>query len=90
MSIKHTPGPWYALDYGGYINLQTEDCYSEGGLLDLDKDENAVDNGLLAAASPDLKAALDAVIAAFPKEVLKDQMNEDYHLIEAAYEKINL
>jgi len=34
-----------------------------------------------------LKRALKAVVDNFPEEVLKDQMNEDYDLIEKALKK---
>jgi chromosome segregation ATPase len=52
--MKHTKGPWYAIDYGGYWSIQSEDEYSEGDLLNEEKDPNAEANARLAAKAPEL------------------------------------
>ena len=68
---KHTPGPWFAVEYSGYWNLQGEDYYDEhDDLLDADKIgvEKAEANALLAAAAPQLLKALEktsAIISAW-------------------------
>lgn len=56
--LKHTPAPWYAVNYGGYITIQSTNFYENTNILDEDKCERAEDNGLLCAAAPDLLEAL--------------------------------
>jgi hypothetical protein len=55
--MNHTPGPWYAVEYGGFWNIQTDDCYSESDVLDVEKvgnEETTEANAKLCAAAPDL------------------------------------
>lgn len=55
---KHTPGPWYPVEYAGYWNLQSDPFYSdEDDLLNEEHCAAAGDNAKLAAAAPDLLAA---------------------------------
>lgn len=57
--MKHTPGPWFALEYAGYYNLQTVDEYSDtNDLLNIEKDPNAEANAKLAAKAPELFQAV--------------------------------
>lgn len=57
--FKGTPGPWHAVNYGGYFNLQTTAFYSgRNDLLNEDKNKLAAENAQLAAAAPDLLKAL--------------------------------
>jgi hypothetical protein len=61
---KYTPGPWFAVEYAGYFNIQSQDGYGEKyNLLDREEDENAEANAKLIAASPDLLEALQDVMA---------------------------
>lgn len=50
---QFTPGPWYPVNYSGFINLQPDEFYGQGNnLLDQAEYKNAVENGQLAAAAP--------------------------------------
>ncbi len=57
---KHTPGPWFAVNYAGYNNLQAEPVYGSPDLLNGQTmgAEQAEANAKLAAAAPDLLEAL--------------------------------
>lgn len=55
---KHTPGPWFAVDYAGFVSIQSVDEYSDSDVLNIAVDPNAEANGKLAAAAPDLLEAL--------------------------------
>jgi hypothetical protein len=69
---KYTPGPWFAVEYAGYFNIQSQDGYGEKyNLLDREEDENAEANAKLIAASPDL---LEACI-----EALKEMEFHNWH-----------
>lgn len=64
---KHSPAPWYPINYGGYIHLQSEDYYSNSNLLDEDKCDRAIANGQLASCAPDLLEALQELTELFKK-----------------------
>lgn len=71
--LNHTPAPWYPVNYGGYIEIQSTDYYeNDTRLLDEDKCEHAEANGLLCATAPELLEALKECINAMeygdPKE----------------------
>ena len=60
IELKHTPSPWYAVDYGGCQILHTAPCYGNKDLLD-SEDVGlgfAISNGMLCAAAPLLLSAL--------------------------------
>lgn len=62
MSTKHTPGPWFAVEYSGYWALQGEDFYNEhDDLLDDEKCNEAKANATLASAAPELLEAIEAL-----------------------------
>ena len=57
--MSHTPGPWYFVNYGGFVQLQIKDEYpstlkEKTNLLDEDHYANAEDNGKLAACAPEM------------------------------------
>ena len=57
--MKHTKGPWVAIEYGGYWNIQKEDAYSNTyDLLNEEKCPDAEANAKLAAAAPELLQVL--------------------------------
>lgn len=62
---KFTKGPWYAVEYAGFFNLQTTDEYSYDNLLDKDCIDEAEANANLCAASPAMYEALQEVAAYF-------------------------
>jgi hypothetical protein len=65
MNHPTTPGPWHAVEYAGYWNLQGKDYYSEhDDLLDEDKvgAATAKANALLAASAPQLKEENERLI----------------------------
>ena len=54
-----TPAPWFAVDFGGFHILKSQDFYDVGvDLLNEDKCNQAKQNAQLAAAAPDLLEAL--------------------------------
>jgi hypothetical protein len=53
-----TPGPWHAVQYACYWELQAEPFYGEKSLLNHDECTSAGLNASLAAASPILLSAL--------------------------------
>lgn len=57
MEAKHTPGPWFAVDYAGTFVIQDSEYY-EGRMLlsrdDCKSKEQAKANAMLAAAAPEL------------------------------------
>jgi len=61
MNTKHTPGPWYPVNYAGLMHIQDGPFYTDKNILDDEYvgEEEVEANGLLAAAAPDL---LDIVI----------------------------
>lgn len=66
---KFTPGPWFPIDYCGYINLQSVDFYEEkNNLLDAESCGAYEANGALAAAAPDLYEALRFIAEGHPFE----------------------
>lgn len=53
--MSYTRGPWFAINYAGWINLQTKKEYEySSNILDSEHYENAEENGKLAAAAPEL------------------------------------
>lgn len=69
---KHTPGPWFAVNYSGYYSLQKEDYYSDkDDLLNEEKCPDAEANAKLAAAAPDLLEVLQKVIHAIQHSNMK-------------------
>jgi hypothetical protein len=54
--VKHTPGPWYPIAYGGFWDIQTEKYYGETSVLNEDSCPNAEANATLAARAPELLA----------------------------------
>lgn len=77
--MKHTPGPWYAVEYAGYINIQTTDDYSiEDDVLDADiigYDQMLV-NGNLAAAAPEMYELLKRASAMLVSESWRKDYNQ--------------
>lgn len=85
MEDKHTPGPWFAVEYAGYWNMQSERFYTdEGDLLDEEHTAAAGDNAKLAAAAPDLLAAARIAISSLLNREL------GYEELRAAIEKATL
>ena len=60
--MKYTPGPWFAVNYAGYNNLQAQEYYGEPDLLNEQQSVNAEENARLAAAAPELLEALKDII----------------------------
>lgn len=59
-----TPGPLYAVDYAGFIQLHTVPSYGNKDLLNCEECPEAVANGQLFAAAPDLLQALYSLVQA--------------------------
>jgi|GEM_PF-4826185 len=76
---KHTPGPWFAVEYAGYWNLQTEPFYTdEGDLLDEEHTAAASDNAKLAASAPALLADIRK-LATVAEMLSPDTLSGLYH-----------
>jgi hypothetical protein len=59
---KHTPGPWYAVEYAGFWNIQDERDYEGVNLLDEEKCDNAEHNAMVAAAAAELLEVLKGAV----------------------------
>lgn len=88
--LQTTPGPWQWLggnaiwDNTNHL-VATTVVYKE----DLNIEHSrCVGNAKLIATAPELLQAFNAILENFPIEVLKDQLNEDYELIENVIEKL--
>jgi len=71
--MKHTSGPWYAVYYAGFWNIQDGPYYRDKSLLNEEVNPNAQANAQLAAAAPDL---LEAIKYYF--DVLKEVNGPDW------------
>ena len=61
---KHTPGPWYPVEFAGFHVIKTEPYYDAGDdLLDVEESPNAEANAKLIAAAPELLECLKEIIA---------------------------
>lgn len=54
MEAKHTPGPWYPVEYAGFWHIQKADFYTEADVLNEDHYREAEANAKLCASAPDL------------------------------------
>lgn len=60
---KHTPAPWFFLQYANFGKLQTSKYYEEDDdLLDLEDHDRAEANGHLASAAPDMLKCLEEIM----------------------------
>jgi hypothetical protein len=77
MTHKFTPGPWYAVEYGGFCNIQDESGYSESNILDAEIVGNDVAeaNAKIAAASPELLKAL--------KDLVKGLLDSKHYMCDS-------
>ena len=90
--MKHTRGPWFAVNYACFWNIQREDFYNDkDNLLDETICPDAEANAKLIAAAPDLLEALkkytDSMIEKNQQEKwfkkYEDDANADRILITA-------
>lgn len=56
--LKHTPGPWYAVNYADFWDIQDDPHYGKTDLLDAHTCDQAEANAKLMAAAPELIKAL--------------------------------
>jgi hypothetical protein len=78
-NLKHTPGPWFPINYAGFWDIQTKDEYSETSVLQDDHYNNAEVNAKLCAAAPELLKVLQDVV-----EDWKNGPRCPYSIFEAA------
>ena len=80
MSTKHTPGPWFAVDYAGSFCIQSGPTYEDKDLLSYDSFsgqkycvsiDTAEANATLAAAAPDLLEACLTAKAMYEAQGIK-------------------
>jgi hypothetical protein len=69
MAIKHTPGPWYPVEYADSFIIQDGPYYEDDNVLSYDafssiKEDTAKANAKLAAAAPELLVALEGAVTA--------------------------
>jgi len=55
---KHTPAPWFPVQYAYKYNIQTVDCYAENDVLDLEYSPNAEANAQLISCAPEMLEVL--------------------------------
>lgn len=63
--VRHTPGPWFAIQYANQWCIQSEEGYegANSDVLDEEFTDKAEANAHLIAAAPDLLAALEVLKA---------------------------
>jgi Na+/phosphate symporter len=63
MNTNHTPGPWHAVEYAGYWQIQTSENYDDDHIqvLDVESTESAPANAALCAAAPEMLEVLQMV-----------------------------
>lgn len=61
-SFKGSKGPWHAVNYAGWINIQRSPYYGSKNLLDESKNPNAEHDAALMRAAPDLLKAAESAI----------------------------
>lgn len=98
IALSSTPGPWeVSVGNKGSIFGDLDNAAHDGdnpyigtvaGIGVGEDIPECTANAKLIAAAPELLSAFNAIIENFPKEVLKDQLNEDYELIESVIEKL--
>ncbi|GAB4003107.1 hypothetical protein GCM10028807_62890 [Spirosoma daeguense] len=84
---QHTPGPWFAVNYAGFLILQTEPFYGESDLLNESICKEAEANARLMAAAPDLLEQLKETHAALcfdPKYLGSHRYEQNREVIEKA------
>lgn len=75
MEAKHTPGPWFPVQYAGFWHIQTEDYYTDSDVLNEDHFNEAEYNAKLCASAPDLLAE---------NQKLKQEKEELVEMLEEA------
>lgn len=78
---KFTPAPWYAVNYGGYIKIQSTDFYENTDILDEDKCPQAELNAILATCAPELLEALQESILCLDKYCIPETSDELKELV---------
>lgn len=69
MTHKHTPAPWFAVDYAGTLNIQDGPTYEDRNVLSYDKiwnentfcKETVEANAALMVIAPDMFEHLEAI-----------------------------
>ena len=69
MENKHTPGPWFAVDYAGKFDIQNGEMYEDTDLLCYDTiwDEKSLDketveaNAKIMVAAPEMLEVLETI-----------------------------
>lgn len=69
--LKHTPGPWYAVNYADFWDIQDDPHYGELDLLDAHTCNQAEANAKLMAAAPNLLNALSHLCEVMKPHVMK-------------------
>ncbi len=69
MATKHTPGPWFPVEYADSFIIQDGPYYEDDNVLSYDafssiKEDTAKANAKLAAAAPELLVALEGAVTA--------------------------
>jgi hypothetical protein len=55
--MKHTPAPWFPVEYAGLYRIQSEEGYCESDLQDVETNPNVEADVKLMAAAPELLEA---------------------------------
>lgn len=85
-NTPYTPGPWYAVDYGGFWSMQADPHYAENAdLFDEDKFDEAPQNAQLASCSTLLLEALQEAITSALEDRKWDRENARLHPEEVHY-----
>ena len=71
-----TPGPWYAVEYAGFADIQDGPFYGDDNIFNAECDDRFLANAKLAASAPDMLEAL--------KE-LQELTSESYGMLPISY-----
>lgn len=81
--MKHTPGPWYPVQYSGYFDVQNGPLYSDTSVSNIEYDENAEANATLMATAPELLDVLKKTL-----DYLEEIEATNFYLVEEINEVI--
>jgi hypothetical protein len=74
--MKHTPGPWYAVEYAGAFIIQDGEFYGDTDLHRLDDCEEAEANAKLMASAPELLECL--IMVSNLNNAAREHISDDF------------
>lgn len=87
MKTKHTPGPWYPVEFSGYWTVRDDRFYESRDLLNEEDCSRAEANAKLIATAPELLEALVCARKMMLKSGITVDNADQYNLIDNAIKK---